>query len=299
MKLEYKILWLDDNIKAFIDDEWVDEIIKHLKDNGFIPIIETVSNSTEFFTKLDDSYDLILTDYHMDDMNGDKVVERIRSEELVMTEVLFYTAKADLKDTQKISRISFLETNSSTTDHLRKVVERTIALIDLTIKKFQNVIAMRGMMMHETSSLDSIMLEVINKAMERDIEFDKDQIFEELIQLFESKLRYLNKWKTNSRFDKLIKDNFVFSAEFKTKTLSNILDVLALENFTEEYKTEVIKLRNDFAHVQLVPNPETGKLHFKDLNSDKIFDESMCIKIRKDIRKYLEYFEKALNKVTE
>jgi len=131
MKLKYKILWLDDKIEEFIEDEVIEEIEKHLKNNGFLPEIITVSNAKDFFDNLDESYDLILTDFHMNDMNGNKIVEKIRSSEYsVMTEILFYTAKADLTDTQKISRVSFLETNSSTDAHIEKVIETTIGLID-------------------------------------------------------------------------------------------------------------------------------------------------------------------------
>ncbi len=157
MKLEYKILWLDDYIQDFIDLEAIEEIDRHLVANGFIPNVKTVKKSSDFFALLDDSFDLILTDFHMNDMNGDEVVEQIRSSKYsVMTEILFYTAKADLKDTQKISRVSFLETNASTDEHIEKVISRTIELIDLTIKKFQHIVTMRGMIMHETSSLDEL-----------------------------------------------------------------------------------------------------------------------------------------------
>ncbi len=112
MTLNYKILWLDDQIKDFIEDEIIEEVEEYLSHQGFRPEIITTSKSEEFFEKLDNSYDLILTDFHLNDINGDEVIKKIRSQDFsVMTEILFYTAKADLKDTDKISRVSFLFKN--------------------------------------------------------------------------------------------------------------------------------------------------------------------------------------------
>ena len=61
MKIEYKILWLDDQIKDFIEDEIIEEVERFLIKQGFQPKITTVSTSKDFFEVLDNSYDLILT----------------------------------------------------------------------------------------------------------------------------------------------------------------------------------------------------------------------------------------------
>src|SRR3990167_8193772 len=140
MQIEYKILWLDDQIDSFIDDEYVDEIKHYLEDEGFEATIDTVDNATDFFEKLDKSYDLILTDYHMDKMNGDKVVEEIRNTSKIFSEILFYTARGDLKDAKKLDRISFLETISSGATHQQMVVEKIKSLITLTIQKFHDIV---------------------------------------------------------------------------------------------------------------------------------------------------------------
>jgi CheY-like chemotaxis protein len=89
MKLQYKILWLDDDINAFIDDEYIEDIRKHVTNQGFDTTIDTKDNSEDFFSALDETYDLILTDYHMNGLDGDKVVEKIR-EKSIFTEILFY-----------------------------------------------------------------------------------------------------------------------------------------------------------------------------------------------------------------
>jgi hypothetical protein len=47
MKLEYKILWLDDDIEAFIEDEHIDEIEKYITNQGFDTTIDTKDKSED------------------------------------------------------------------------------------------------------------------------------------------------------------------------------------------------------------------------------------------------------------
>ena len=298
MKLEYKILWLDDKINEFIEDEVIDEIKEHLIENNFIPNIVTVDNSKDFFKKLDNTYDIILTDYHMNDINGDKVIEEIRSDKYsVMTEVLFYTAKADLKDTQKISRVSFLETATIPGTHIENVIEHTQKLIDLTIKKFQHIVSMRGMIMHETSSLDTLMIEIIKKALKnKEIDFSdlSSSIYEQLIVLFSQKKDFVEECQKKSNFNQLTKDNFVFSAKYKILTLSKVLESLGMDDFSEKYDEDINSIRNKFAHAELQKD-KNGREFFKYKEEGIDFDDELCKKIRQDIIKH----KKSLDELNE
>lgn len=298
MKLEYKILWLDDYIQDFIDLEAIEEIERHLIANGFIPNVKTVKKSSAFFALLDDSFDLILTDFHMNDMNGDEVVEQIRSSKYsIMTEILFYTAKADLKDTQKISRVSFLETNASTSEHIEKVISRTIDLIDLTIKKFQHIVTMRGMIMHETSSLDELSFEIINDYLTKTDDSDiKESIFNEIISFYEKKFNEVSKYKKNERIDKVMSNPLLFSFSQRANTLSAIIEKNELTNFIDDFKNSVIKIRNQFAHSVLERNDD-GKEYFRNKSEEIIFDETLCRKIREDIIKHKINLDKAKEKL--
>lgn len=284
MKLEYKILWLDDKIEEFKELEVIEEVEVHLKENGFIPNIITVENSKDFFNNLDDSYDLILTDFNMNDMNGDEVVKTIRSNKhSIMTEILFYTAKANLKDTQKISRVSFLETDSTTDAHIDKVISRTIELIDLTIKKFQHIVTMRGMIMHETSSLDELSFDIITEYLKKtDNSEIKNSIFDEIISFYERKFKAITKLKKNGRLDKVINDPLLFSFSQRANTLSAIINQNGLENFIEDFKKSVIKIRNQFAHAVLEQD-EYGNDIFRNKSEDIIFNDEFCKKIRENI----------------
>lgn len=306
MKLEYKILWLDDNIDAFIDDRHIDKIKNFLEEEGFEAEIIAVKQVNDFFDKLDNSFDLILTDFHMNEMNGDEVVKKIRKESHIFTEILFYTAQADLKNTDKLDRISFLQT---TKNHHKQVVEKVKSLIGLTIQKFHDIVVMRGMIMNETSDMDNQKLEMIKKYINTNNISEtndlKNEILEKINEHFNKKLSCINgDWKTKDNgFSKLIKDNFVFSADYKIQTLGWILHKLSLDDFSENYKDEIISLRNKFAHATLLEEiDEKGKIlrkYFKHGDDGMTFDEALCKTIRTNIKKHKTNLGKLAQKLNE
>lgn len=281
MKLEYKILWLDDQIKDFIEDEIIEEVEEYLSKQGFKPQIVTTSKSDDFFEKLDNSYDLILTDYHLNDINGDEVIKKIRSQDYsVMTEILFYTAKADLKDTDKISRVSFLETNTLLGDHRDEVLRATINLIELTIKKFQSIVAMRGMIMHETSTLDVEMENILRRII------DTSETADDIVSVIKEK--YI---KSNGDFNKSIEGDKdlssilrVIGASHRWRAIVRNLPKGEVKSIVDNYENEIILIRNKFAHAELIVEGE--EQYFKDRKNNFIFNEEFCQKMRSDLLKH-------------
>lgn len=288
MKIDYKILWLDDQIDLFIEDELISRIEKHLIDEGFNPVIETASRSNIFFEKLNDTYDLILTDYHMNDTKGDEVVERIR-EQSILTEILFYTARADLKETHKLDRISFLETAkySGSGSHEAILIREIKKLIDLTIKKFQHIVAIRGMIMHETSFLDERMLQIVNSYLDANKEDSalREKIFSDIIDFFKEKYTKSLDCQSKNRIDKISKDPLMFTSSQRANVVKSIVEKIGEVDFVDDYKAEIINLRNQFAHATLKKN-EYGVEYFESKSEQIIFDASLCKKIRININKH-------------
>jgi CheY-like chemotaxis protein len=291
MNIEYNILWLDDQINEFVEDEWVNKIENYLENEGFIPKIITTSKYEEFAQKLDDSFDLILTDFHMTNKNGNEVVNEIR-EKSILTEVLFYTAQGDLTEIGKIDRVSFVETNGN---HHEQVIQETIKLIGLTIKKFQHIVSMRGMIMHETSTLDNSTADILAKYIDSGkVNYDQitDSICEKMSTHLQNKQEIVKRVKHNHNLKKLMRDNFLFSADYKIDALKKILSDLKAIDFTDAYKEEVNNVRNVFAHVILIIDEQTGRKYFKARDNEIIFDEKLCKQIRKDIRKHKENIDR-------
>ncbi len=302
MNLKYKILWLDDKIEElFIEDEYINEVKAYLIGKGFTPIVDTVSNEADFFAKLNDSYDLILTDYNLNEdrtRDGNKIINEVR-EKSIFTEILFYSAMGEVKESNRLDRITFIETNKKSGYHQEILLKELLKLIDLTIKKFQNIIAMRGMIMHETSSLDAQMIEIIIKSLNnKKISFNELAcgIYEDLIKLFSNKASFVNECKEKNKFSKLTKDNFVFSANYKIQTLSQILKDLSIEDFSSDYKNEINEIRNKFAHAVLEID-DKGREYFKYKADGLIFDENLCENIRKNILKHSENLDSLENEL--
>jgi CheY-like chemotaxis protein len=309
MKIGYNVLWLDDQIDTFIEDEYVDKIKNYLEEEGFNANIITVSKPDDFFSCLNDSIDLILTDYNMAEKNGAQIVEEVRSRS-IFTEILFYTAKADLKSLDKMDRITFLQTDKILgSTHQEKVVEKAISLINLTIKKFQHIVAMRGMIMHETSSLDAQSMEILKSYLNckdkgcKDCE-DKakcqpiaDSIFEKLEQHFNRKVSDIEKLKATNNLGKLIKDNFLFSSDYKIEALHKILEAMDIADFSADYKMEIITTRNKFAHAILEKDETTGREYFEYGEDGITFDEEYCKTIRKNINKHKQNLDNLQSKI--
>ncbi|MGK4566456.1 response regulator [Flavobacterium sp. 3HN19-14] len=303
MKIDYKILWLDNEMNAFIEDDVILEIEQHLISEGFLPTIITTSDEDDFLGKLNDSYDLILTDYHLNNLSGADIINEIRKpERSIFTEILFYTAKAELTDTHKISRVSFLETNGKSATHQETIIAEVKKLIDLTIRKFHHIVAMRGMIMHETSLLDSKMLDLILGSLNRDNINFKDlaeSIYDQLLELYSTKAGFVNTCKEKSKFKELTKDTFVFSSDYKIQTLKQIIDAIGeVTDFSADYKEEIISIRNKFAHANLLVDDQ-GREYFKYKEGGITFDEALCKKIRRDIFKHQKNLDALENRLAE
>lgn len=285
MKLDYKILWLDDKMDVIIEDEYLGEIEKHLLEHGFNPIIIPTKNEKEFFDNLDDSFDLILTDYHLNETrgtsrDGDAIINEVR-EKSIFTEIMFYSAQGEVVDTFKMDRITFVDTRRSPIrDHNEAVIDRAIKLIDLTIKKFQHIVAMRGMIMNETSILDvemhNLLLTLIkSKADEKIILKIKEKYSESIDELD----------KEINQTDDIDLILLKIGATHRWRAIVRNLEKGVNKTIFNDYEKEIISIRNQFAHA-ILHKDQTGRDYFKHGKSGVTFDEEFCKKIRKDIIKH-------------
>lgn len=300
MKIKYNILWLDDQIDEFIEDEFVNHIENYIEEEGFEPNVVTVSNSQELFSNLSGDWDLILTDYNMSDKNGAKVIEEIR-EQSILTEILFYTAQKEWEDVGRIDRVSFLQTSKIAGTHHEVVVNEVKRLIGLTIKKFQNIVAMRGLIMHETSSLDAQIDNIVQNFLKcQDGTCDKcpntdrckpisDIVVANMHSHIDEKLKIVAK----KNFKKIRKDTFLYSADYKRLVLGKLLEMYDIEDFSSNYKEDIINLRNKFAHAVLLYDPENGRQYFENKSEGITFNDELCKTIRKNIRDYKNKIDEA------
>lgn len=303
MKLNYKIIWVEDKIETRPFESIKKNIESFLKEKFFNVEIHTAEDFEEFKGEFNSngSFDLVITDYSLNDSHGNQVIDFIRMDKNILTEVFFYSANSELKTVSLAnnSRISFyqLEGTGYHAELQRKIQE----LISLTIAKFDHIVAMRGMIMHETCSLDAQMIKIIKQTIRNGkVDFSElaNSIYNELIDLFKGKKEFVEECQAKSNFNNLSKDNFVFSAKYKIRTLSQVTKALKIIDFSDEYNEEINSIRNKFAHAVLLTD-EDGREYFKHGESGLEFNEDLCRKIRRDINKHklnLDNVEKEINK---
>jgi CheY-like chemotaxis protein len=297
MQLEYNILWIDNDIRDYIDNGDVNSIHSFLEDLGFEPHIIPVDDELQVDKFIDNhKYDLIISDFNLNATTGDVIIEKIRNEKGFSTEILFYSAKSNFRNDPSVKeRLAFMDriTFHSNRDTFLTKVEK---MIELTLDKLLELNATRGLITAATSDLDveieDIVMSLVGK---RNLEEDKLRSF------ITSKVFTPLKKKLDTFWEKYIsfQDYFhgidavkkweIFRELLKPlKSDSKILEFL---NINKDYQTEVIGIRNKFAHAkaesingQLVLRGQLGQEDFQ-------FDTSACIQIRRNIIKHKKNIE--------
>lgn len=305
MNLKYKLLWFDDNT------EWVKSIEGFVKDAieelGFIYECEIYKSGTSIDKILLGNYDIILMDLNLDDDasgNGDQLIDKIRSLD-VYTDVLFYSADGLVKIKEKaqalgLEGVYFSGRNQDTfITKLRKV-------INTTINKVQDLNNLRGLVMAEVSELDSRMTTLINKYfVEKESDKKTDSFKKHLVKDIEKATK--KKLTESAKCDKLCKhkwtgltineiiQDFEFDASRKARAVKLIIETEGLSytakygNFFEDYRIEMLNMRNQLAHC--VSAIKDGKEILIVKNEEIEFDDKKFKTIREQIRYYDAIFD--------
>lgn len=305
MRLDYNLLWIDNDLPGYEERGEVNALRSYISDLGFRAHIETLLGDDGLEKALEDRrFDLIVSDYNLDNTDGVAVVQSIRDSD-TQTEILFYTARVgtttseELRDKLKnIDRISI---------HLGRdtLIAKIESTIDLTVERLIELTATRGLITSETSELDVLIQEVVLDLVNNKLKIsdqDKTQMLElnacEVLEkrakdcrkkvsemsfedCFESVEAY-RKWRM---FRELLKQlNEIESSE----ELGRILDI----NGT--YNDQVIVVRNKFAHAKAIRESGQTTLQGQLGKEDFHFDHDKCVEIRKNLIAHRDNFDSLL-----
>ncbi|HSC54246.1 MAG TPA: hypothetical protein VLC98_11510 [Phnomibacter sp.] len=294
MKLDYNILWLDNDLIDYINNGGVDSIKEFLIEKGFEPNIVTVFDESELDKYLNISYDLIISDFNLNKENGDVVIYRLREENKLDTEILFYSAKSNfMQDADVKNRLAFMERINIQIgrDTLLEKIEK---VIELTVRKLFELNATRGLITAATSDLD-VELETLSIAILRNLLNKSDDELNAIMDNYVTDFLAKNPDKFIERHQKIGFDSsFKFIEAFRKwgifrdslKELSKSNSANEIKNFLEFNKTyfeDVIKVRNKFAHAKAEKNGHKVVLKGQIEGEDFEFDTAMCIEIRKNL----------------
>lgn len=296
MKLDYNILWIDNDIPDYIANGEVDSLKSYLYDLGFEPIIVTVEDESDLDNHIYlHKYDLIISDFNLNATTGDKIIEKIRIEKGFSTEILFYTAKSNfMADPEVKERLAFMDriTFHSNRDTFIDKVEK---LIKLTLDKLLELNATRGLITAATSDLDFEIEEIVMHLVGiRNLSQD------DLRNIFEDKSynplkrKFETFWDKYEGFDKnfnqidALKKWEIFRDLLKPMKTSDSKIAMFLKN-NATYQDEVIKIRNQFAHAKAIDEGGTLKLKGQVEGEDFEFTEKSCIDIRRKLINHKNY----------
>ncbi len=294
MRLEYNILWIEDDIQEYIDNGEIDSLKEFIRDLGFVPHIETVLDES----KLDDyinlyKYDLIISDFNLSSTTGDKIIEEIRINKGLDTEILFYTGKPTnyQEDPEVLKRVAFLDRVSFQVGR-DTLIDKIENLINLTLIRLLEINATRGLIAAETSELDVEIEKAFYKVLE--IVQNNEDNKPKLESIFQREFEKYKKKSEQDLNEKMISYKEDYKVYFNSSTagprwilIRKLLDIYCPDGFDQElfksYSKDVIEVRNKFAHAKaeekegkLVLVGQYGKEGF-------VYDEEACVEIRKNL----------------
>ena len=147
MKIEYKILWLEDDISWLRAPK--NRIEREIESYGFIPLINTINDCDLTKMKYND-YDLILVDYNLNcgsENRGNNILTLLRNRK-ILADAIFYsnTDIATLYEKvkqDKISNVSIFDRAVFNDENIDQIYE----IITYYLKKDLDLNSMRGIMM--------------------------------------------------------------------------------------------------------------------------------------------------------
>ncbi|NJB82675.1 response regulator transcription factor [Wenyingzhuangia aestuarii] len=287
MKLDYRIIWVEDKIEDKPFQGIKKKINDYLADEFFNVSIETAEDFEEFKTiyEVNNTFDLIITDLNLNDSHGNEVIDFVRDEKHILTEVFFYSANSEFSDIKLVNnnRITFHQMDGASA--YRELENSIIELIKLTIAKFQHIVSMRGMIMQETSSLDAKTYDMVSLYVNENDDEVRVALYDELVSFFGRKFKLSEKSKKNNNINSILKDPLLLTSAQRANVLSEIINKKGLDNFINDFKNEIINVRNQFAHAELIKNKD-GKEYFRVKGEEVSFDKKLCKEIRKNIIKH-------------
>ena len=299
MKLEYKILWVEDHPISIRRDKRL--VKEYIEDLGFECGIQEINNFSSFEADIGydntSEYDLLLIDLDLGNQEtkdeGNTIITKIRDEQ-VYTEIVFYSSQYEELN-RKLNE-HFVE--GIFTSSRNELEDKVKQIIDITIKKTQDVNNLRGLIMAEVSELDRIKERIIKEYNSQADKNFKKYVKEEVFFKIKEELENLNcivkVEDSECSYDninlELLQKNFFYDSFKKSRTVFKIkrLDnnCSSIPFVHQDYYDKVIKKRNVFAHEE-EQTRDDGSKYLDYPNKEPLeFTTEHCIEIRKDIKKY-------------
>lgn len=303
MRIDYRILWFEDNATSYSTKKaFVKDIVEDFCFNFVEPRNEVDGSNIETIPY--NMYDLIIADMSLaNGSTGIKLMDTIRKKS-VFTEVLFYSSNGEKAVREELAKYDIDGAYCSGRDN-EDFEYKVREVIQTLIKKTQDLNNLRGLVMAEVSELDGKMIDLINK-------YYVHNETDDLKKTFQDHITKKQEERLKNALDECGKKEKVCCHKWRNMPISDIIPQLEASqmakavsyivpkelyspsraNFFEDYKAEILDIRNDLAHC--TSKLEKGKEVLFTRKGCKTFSDEDISEIRKNILKYSDIFTKLL-----
>lgn len=285
MKLEYKILWFEDQFSEVEGD--VRRLESLVREFGFIPEFDHRDKISEkeiedLALSLEDynPYDLIIFDYDLggDSANGLNIAAHLRSK--IYTDMVFYSGQVP----QKLRQYLFdSEVDGVFIVHRNVFYDDIQPIIEDHIKKFSDLNNLRGVVMAVTSEIDQSIRDLLVEKVNTKLDVRRKnnllkKVKKKLSDSLKSKLRKVDEIDTIEKLISSFKNYNIFDFNRIRLTYLSISDEKEGFFIDESNLSKVIKERNKLAHEKAVISD--GKLTLKLESGDEQYNHKKFTEIR-------------------
>ncbi|MBE6401304.1 MAG: hypothetical protein E7037_04660 [Verrucomicrobia bacterium] len=318
MRINYKILWFEDEKSSYkTKKRFVKEIVEEFGFNFVEPQNEVSGDNIHTLNY--SQFDLIIADMNLaKGVTAMELMDIIRREKKVFTEVLFYSSEGELAVRKVLANYKIDGAYCSGRDNEDFEYKAREVILTL-IKKTQDLTNMRGLVMAEVSELDLLMERIIRKFLSTVGDREKEAFKKNIVGDVEKSLKNLLQAGTvrfsgvsgegkcecgktcvhvwnNESVDRII-SSLGFESSRKARAIHLIIAKGFLKynpqraNFFEDYKREIIEVRNKLAHCKSEV-VDGNEVLITQKGAQERFDDALFKEIRTNIKKYRDLFQK-------
>lgn len=325
MDINYKILWFEDTDESY--DTLSRRTARYVEGKNLRCQIKRIFGTSDFdISKYDlNSYEVLVVDLQLSQgSKGYEIINAIRSSNYV-NDILFYSSAgvSTLENAMKEYRLEgvFLSDRNN-----RMFMEKISQLIDKSVRRSENIINIRGIVMDETSEFDSQMKDIVlaSQALMSPVEIDaiKKYVSEKLlVEKAKDATELLQKFPDGGKweFSDLLEEH-EFTSMMRARLVNKILGqkenqqirelVEACRNilpesfvdssekfqFAKAYEDNIIVFRNKLAHVKRLnaKNPVfIGTIKGREYRCDSAF----CTMMRETLIRYGRWLDEVYNRL--
>jgi len=305
MDLTYKILWFEDtdsvieNLQPLIED-----YLENLYFKLFIKVEKGITK--DLFQTLEmQNWDLILMDFMLkeDSPTGDELISRIRKNQLY-TEIIFYSEKKDefIAALKEISSENVFLEGVFYADNREALPAKINSIIDLTLKKQQDINNIRGLVIAETIFLENKVENSLIKFF--GVDDEKGMVFQKILDPhfgaldtkkkcdLLNKVCKIKKQTCDKQHQEIPKDNL----EARKENQESIARLNLIHEELVKLNEEVIKIRNILAHTIESPDKKNELISTLGKTEEKIvINDDWCLITRRNLKKHSDNLDLLFN----